>query len=49
MAHRAFRAKRTFPPNGIPPVPDHLVARQQQYVIEHQGEHKLGHDHVEAV
>lgn len=40
MKHRAWTSKKRFPPLGIPPLPDHLVAGQTAYIESHQHGHK---------
>ncbi|KAB2108734.1 putative quinate permease [Alternaria gaisen] len=35
MRHAAWRAEKLFPPNGIPPVPDHIAAGEAAYIQAH--------------
>ncbi|KAH7075300.1 putative hexose transport-related protein [Paraphoma chrysanthemicola] len=37
MRHAAWRAKKLFPPNGIPPLPDHIAAGEAAYIQAHSG------------
>jgi hypothetical protein len=36
MRHAAWRSKKLFPPNGIPPLPDHIAAGEAAYIQAHQ-------------
>lgn len=53
MRHRAWRSKKLFPPQGIPPLPAHLVAGQEAYIRAHQrypeGEMKAEADEFKEV
>jgi hypothetical protein len=36
MRHAAWRAEKLFPPNGIPPLPDHIAAGEAAYIQAHR-------------
>lgn len=41
MRHAAWRAKKLFPPNGIPPLPEYIAAGEAAYVEAHQGHYDV--------
>jgi hypothetical protein len=51
MRHGAWRAKKLFPPHGIPELPDHIAAGQAEYIRAHRpaSPSKIEREEVEMV
>lgn len=48
MRHRAWMAKKLYPPHGIPPLPDNIAAGQAAYIEAHQGKKPVDDDKSES-
>ncbi|KAL5335450.1 general substrate transporter [Aspergillus crustosus] len=57
MRHAAWRAKKLFPPNGIPPLPENIAAGEAAYIQAHRPSSpscdiiktKSESDHIESI
>jgi hypothetical protein len=46
VRHRAWTQKKVYPPDGMPPLPEHVLARAQRVEDVRKGDDKYESEHI---